>query len=258
MKPVIDNLKFIEETYDLTSMRKAPAVDTAPLRALVFDFDGLLCDTEGAQVRAAAEVFSHHNATLPIDRWTELIGTATADDFWLPWLAEQASSLDPEWALEQFAARNHAHVGALSLNDGVVDLLDGASANNVPIAIASSSPTSWVHPLLDRFGIRSRFDAIVCREHAPRAKPAPDLYHEALRRLGVAREHAASVVALEDSRNGSLAAKAAGLTCIAIPGALTKSQDFSHVDHNVASMTRLRFSQGAALRISRAVHHTTY
>ncbi len=231
--------------------------DIGPLRALIFDFDGLVCDTEGAQVLAATEVFAHHDATLPLDRWTKLIGTATDDDFWLSWLEEQVADIDRQHALDLFTNRNQTHVDALQLHNGVIDLLVSASKHNVPVAIASSSPTSWVHPLIERFGIGDYFETIVCREHAPRAKPAPDLYHEALRRLGIASDHAASVIALEDSRNGSLAAKAAGLTCVAIPGALTKSQDFSHVDHVVDSMTAVRLRSPDTLTISRRAAATT-
>lgn len=235
-------------------MTNALAWGPSRIRALVFDFDGLICDTEGAQVRAVSEVFAHYDARLPIDKWTEVIGTAAAEDFWVPWLEDQVTTVDSTVVLDHFNARNHAHVSLLGLNDGVMELLEGAAQHNVPVAIASSSPTDWVYPLVRRFGIQSRFETIVCREHAARAKPAPDLYLEALRRLGIDREHASSVVALEDSRNGSLAAKAAGLTCIAIPHELTNAQDFSHVDHRVTSVSEIRLDASATLTVSSRTH----
>ena len=145
--------------------------DIGPLRALIFDFDGLVCDTEGAQVLAATEVFAHHDATLPLDRWTKLIGTATDDDFWVAWLEEQVVDVDRQHALDLFMNRNQTHVEALPLHSGVFELLVSACQHKIPVAIASSSPTSWVHPLIKRFGIGDYFETIVCREHAPRAKP---------------------------------------------------------------------------------------
>jgi putative hydrolase of the HAD superfamily len=222
---------------------------TDAVRAIVFDFDGLICDTEGAQVRAAREVFADYHATLPLDRWIQLIGTATDDDFWLPWLEEQVGGVDRRAAVRSFQNKNRVEVAKLELNPGVLTLLDSAAELALPVAIASSSPSSWVVPLAQRLGIDARFSTIVCREHAPRAKPAPDLYLEALRRLGVASAHAEYTVALEDSRNGSLAAKAARMRCVAIPGALTKSQDFSHVDHVVDSMVRVELKHGGELHV---------
>jgi putative hydrolase of the HAD superfamily len=219
------------------------------VQAIVFDFDGLICDTEGAQVRAAREVFTAHDAVLPLDRWVQVIGTATDDDFWVPWLEEQSGRVNRKSVVRQFQHKNDTEVAKLDLNPGVTDLLDAATQLDLPIAIASSSPSDWVVPLAKRFGIESRFTTIVCREHAPRAKPAPDLYLEALRRLGIGGKDSPSTVAFEDSRNGSLAAKAAGMSCVAIPGALTRSQDFSHVDHVIESMIRVRLGARGELLI---------
>jgi HAD superfamily hydrolase (TIGR01509 family) len=219
------------------------------VRAIVFDFDGLICDTEGAQVRAVREVFTAHNATLPLKRWVEVIGTATDDDFWVPWLEEQTGRVNRKSVVRQFQSKNNREVAKLDLNPGVVSLLDAAARLDLPVAIASSSPSDWVVPLARRFGIESRFATIVCREHALRAKPAPDLYVEALRRLGIGSNQSASTLALEDSRNGSLAAKAAGMKCVAVPCALTKSQDFSHVDHVLESMTRVQLGTRGELTI---------
>jgi putative hydrolase of the HAD superfamily len=238
------------ETTELLPMNTSAKIDVLQaVRAIVFDFDGLICDTEGAQVRAARNVFAAHDATLPLDRWIQLIGTATNDDFWVPWLEEQTGRVDRKSVVREFLHNNEQEVAKLVLNPGVIALLDAAAELHVPVAIASSSPSEWVVPIARRFGIESRFVTIVCREHAPRAKPAPDLYVEALRRLEIKPGDSESAVALEDSRNGSLAAKAARMSCIAIPGALTKAQDFSHVDHVVDSMIRVRLGTQGELRI---------
>jgi putative hydrolase of the HAD superfamily len=224
------------------------------VQAIVFDFDGLICDTEGAQVRAARSVFADHGAELPLGRWTELIGTATDERFWIPWLEEQVGNIDRDRIHAEFRRRNSDEAALLQLNDGVLAMLDSVASLSLPVAIASSSQRSWVVPLATRLGINERFVTIVCREDAPRAKPSPDLYVEALRRLGVSSEHTSLTIAFEDSRNGSLAAKAAGMTCIAIPGELTRSQDFSHVDHVVGSMTDLTLNHRSELRVRTRSH----
>jgi HAD superfamily hydrolase (TIGR01509 family) len=232
-----------------SSPMKIVSGEVRTIQAIVFDFDGLICDTEGAQVRAAGSVFADHGAQLPLNRWTHLIGTATDEHFWIPWLEEQVGLVDRAQVYADYQRRNSLEVATLPLNDGVLTMLDSVAALSLPVAIASSSPKSWVVPLASRLGITNRFDTIVCREDAPQAKPAPDLYLEALQRLGVDSDRTSSAVAFEDSRNGSLAAKAAGMTCVAIPGALTKAQDFSHVDHVVESMTHVTLNDLSQLHI---------
>jgi HAD superfamily hydrolase (TIGR01509 family) len=203
--------------------------------AIVFDFDGLICDTEGAQVEAVSALFERYNATFPLDRWLQTIGTSTAEDNWVPWLAEQVTgTFDPVKAFADFKAHNRELVGALKPNPGIESILDMAASAKVPVAIASSSPSSWIVPLLHSLGLRQAFDIVVSREHVVHAKPAPDLYLLAMKRLGL--PDADRAVALEDSRNGSLAAVAAGMHCVAVPGPVTARQDFSHVQRRVSSL----------------------
>ena len=208
-----DGLAVISERQTLERSIVTDVHET--LRALIFDFDGLICDTEGCLVAAACEVFAAHGATLPMDRWLDTIGRSSEKDVWVPWLEEAIGRpVDHDLVLSEFDERNHVLIAQLDANPGVHQLLDAADRAEIPAAIASSSPTRWVEPLLDQLGLRARFVTVVCREHAHRAKPAPDLYVEALRRLDVP---ATSAVAFEDSYNGSLAAVAAGITCVAVP-----------------------------------------
>lgn len=205
--------------------------------ALIFDFDGLICDTEVALMHAAQDLFADHGVELPVDRWLEVVGTASPVDFWVPWLEELLGrGVDRDDVLVDHRRREQERSVLLRPNDGVLALLGGAEEHGIPCAIASSSPTTWVEPFLERFGIRSRFATVVCREHAARAKPHPDLYLAAAERLGVRPERC---VALEDSRNGSLAAVAAGMRCIVVPNVITASQDVDHahlVIHSLAAI----------------------
>ncbi len=208
------------------------------ISALIFDFDGLLCDTEGALVLSAREVFASYSAPFPFDRWLTVIGTSSSEDFWVPWLVELSDqTIDPKRVLLEFREHNRDLVARLAPNPGVVAMLDHGDVGNLGLAIASSSPTSWVEPLAKQLGIHERFATIVCREHAPRAKPAPDLYFEAAHRLGVPPNRC---VAFEDSHNGSLAAVRAQMHCVAVPSETTETQDFGHVTARVSSLAEIR------------------
>jgi putative hydrolase of the HAD superfamily len=214
---------------------RTPTLSRRLPTAVVFDFDGLICDTEGAQVEAVSAIFQRYGAMFPLDRWLQTIGTATAEDNWVPWLAEQVSgSFDSGKAFAEFQAHNRELVGALKPNPGIESILDMAASSGVPVAIASSSPSTWITPLLRSLGLADAFAIVVSREQVVHAKPAPDLYLLAMKRLGLA--NADRAVALEDSRNGSLAAVAAGMHCVAIPGPVTAKQDFSHVQRRLPSL----------------------
>lgn len=233
-------------------MQTSDHVEELTVEAVVFDFDGLICDTESAQERAVRSVFADHGVPFPSDAWSSIVGTAADDDVWVPWLNEAIGDVcNRDKVMEDFSERNAVEVAKLQPNDGVILLLAGLAKAEIPIAIASSSPASWVRPLTRRLGLERQFAHIICREHAPKAKPAPDLYLEALTRLGIDHKRAHHCVALEDSRNGSLAAKAAGMICIAVPGPVTAHQDFGHVDHVISSLALLSVGAHRQVRISK-------
>ncbi len=128
-------------------------------------------------------------------------------------------------------ARELELVHALEVRDGVAELFAEAARSGCRLAVVSSSPRAWVAGHLDRLGLLGQLETVVTREDAVRAKPAPDLYLEALRRLGDP-----VAVAVEDSANGAAAARAAGLPVLAVPGPVTAAQDLAHADLRVASL----------------------
>ncbi len=217
-----------------------PTAQTTQISALVFDFDGLILDTEAAEYTSIAAVFSEHGATLGLDRWTAAIGQANPDGMWLDWLETDLGrpvNRDLLW-IEQ-RQRNDLQVRRLQVKPGIEELLSAAAVAKVPCAVASSSRTRWVKPHLDRLGLLDHFETVVAREDAPNAKPSPDLYLVALQRLGIEPELAHTAVAFEDSRNGSLAAVAAGLTCVVCTHDLTHHMDLTHAHHRVDSLADL-------------------
>jgi HAD superfamily hydrolase (TIGR01509 family) len=114
-----------------------------------------------------------------------------------------------------------------TVRPGVVAWLDEATELGFGIAIASSSESEWVEPLLESLGLHRRFQHIVCFGDGVAAKPEPDTYRAACAALGVAPDAA---IAIEDSPHGVAAAKTAGLWCVAVPHAITEQLDLTNAD----------------------------
>ncbi len=198
----------------------SPAV--GPLRALIFDFDGLILDTEYPEYVSWSEVYERFGFTLPIAEWASAIGMGASTIKKTPYddLDERLGRPIDRDAIRAVRRRRFAELmEAETTLPGVEALIADAERHGVKCGVASSSPREWVAGYLERLGLRERFQAICCGDEVEWAKPAPDLYLAALAALGVA---AGEAVALEDSPNGIAAARAAGLFCVAIPNAVTR------------------------------------
>lgn len=206
------------------------------LRAVVFDFDGLVLDTEWCEYVTAAEVFAQHGTELSLELWRTFIGT-TDHPHWTDILAEQLGRpVDRDHLTTRRQALKDRCGAGLAPLPGVVDLLGALAGDGLPLAVASSSSADWVHGHLADHALAGRFDTIATGDEVPRTKPDPAVYLLACRRLGV---DPAAAIAIEDSVNGVTAAKAAGMAAVAVPGTLTIGMDFSAADLVVASCTEL-------------------
>jgi HAD superfamily hydrolase (TIGR01509 family) len=123
---------------------------------------------------------------------------------------------------------------------GVVRHLEEARAMALKLGVASSSTSDWVRGHLARLGILESFDCIRCRDDVTNAKPEPDLYISVLECLGV---RASEAIAIEDSPNGVLAAKRAGLRCVAIPNSITAGLDLGQADLILGSLAELTLAE---------------
>jgi len=209
------------------------------LAALVFDFDGLVLDTESAEYRSINEVFSDHGEELSLELWSSFIGSVD-HPHWTEILEGQLGRpVDRDQLVAARRATNRAVLAELPVNPGVIDLLDEARAAGVRLAMASSSPRSWVEGHLHDRQLLDHFEFVVCGDDVERTKPDPALYLLATGRLGV---EAAAVVAIEDSPNGCLAAVAAGLSVLAVPGPLTRGMDFSVASRVIDSLNDVRLA----------------
>jgi len=200
------------------------------VRALVFDFDGVVADTETPEYEAWRDTWLEYGHTLELEEWVQSIGTNDAAA-WHPLraLAERAGDgFDPDEATRRRRARHHPAIFAIDRPlPGVLELLVEAREAGLRTAIASSSDDTWVPPMLAQIGLVDHFEHLSLFDGSCPAKPAPDLYLRACAALDVAP---AEAIAIEDSPNGIAAAKAAGLWCVAVPHALTRTLDLSAAD----------------------------
>lgn len=199
--------------------------------ALVFDFDGLLIDTETTALRAWQDEFEARGVVLPPELWHAVAGTRASRSTLLAYLRRETGPFDGEVVLKSWHARQHAAAAAEDLRDGVRAYLDAAAERGIRLAVASSATGDWVCGHLARVGVLDRFDVISCGDDHP-PKPRPDVYLATVAALGV---HAREVAAFEDSPPGVAAAKAAGLYCVAVPNPATAALCFDQADRVMTS-----------------------
>ena len=216
-----------------------------PFRAIVFDFDGLIVDTEQPIYEAYSTIFAGLGATLPLSVWQDVIGqgASTSDAAFVHLESSIGREVDRDALRAEARAMRREVTLALPPRDGAAELIAEAKQAGLALAVASSSTFAWVNGHLDRLGLLPSFDAVCTRDDVERTKPDPAVYRLALERLGVEPQEA---FAIEDSPHGVTAAKAAGLRCVAAPNPLTANMDLRHADYLVPSLVGVSLSDIAA------------
>jgi HAD superfamily hydrolase (TIGR01509 family) len=214
---------------------------TSTILALIFDFDGLILDTELPIYRSWQAVYRAHGQSLPLSAWVDFIGRAP--DTFDP--AKQLETLlgrplDRERLHLRRAKHELELIKANPILPGVEDYIAGASRLGLKLAVASSSQREWVIDHLTRLRLIDSFDCIRCSDDVKHAKPAPDLYTSVLTALGIS---ATQALALEDSPHGVSAAKRAGLRCVVVPNSLTQGLPFDQADLKLDSLAALPLEQ---------------
>lgn len=207
------------------------------LRALILDFDGTMVDTEWPAFCAWQAIYGRYGAALSLQEWVVCVGSGFGfDPFEHLQRQVPGQRLDREAILAERLADKIRRIGDGPLMPGVADRIAEARALGWRLAVASSSPASWVHPHLRRLGLFEQLDAITTRDDVTRTKPDPEIFLTTAAALGVPP---AGCVVCEDSLNGVHAAKAAGMLAVAVPNRVTAGLDFSGADLRVESLTAL-------------------
>lgn len=209
------------------------------LRALIFDFDGLILDTETPEVLVWQSIYREHGFELPVHEWEKTIGGYGLSNFDA---AEHLSllsqgRLDPVSMRIRYRRESGLLIQASPIMPGVVEMIEQARGQGIQVAIGSSSPHSWVDTHAKRLGIFHYFKHLICQDDvAPgRTKPNPDIYLKALEQLKVQNTEA---VVFEDSLNGVEASRRAGIFVVAVPNPLTVKMGVSG-DLTVSSLAEL-------------------
>ena len=202
------------------------------ISAIVFDFDGLIIDTETPSYIAFKEIYHEYGIDLPLSVYAQCIGTSFQHFNPYTYLSEQVN-IDEERVRRQFKAKYADLLELAELRPGVTDYLESAKRLQLKIGLASSSNLSWIEPHLKKFEIFPYFDTIQTADLVRNVKPNPELYVRALQALEVKGDQA---IAFEDSLNGFKAAKAAGLNCVIVPNEVTRHFEFADYDLMVPSM----------------------
>jgi HAD superfamily hydrolase (TIGR01509 family) len=203
------------------------------LMAVIFDCDGVILDSETTEFEAHRLIYEQCGVALTPEEWCDQIGI-WVDSHAGRWFKRLSELSDRAPDQRTFEAEKHRLCRALVSYEpmrGIRELLDALADAAIPTAIASTSPARWVVAAVERAGLLDRFGTIVTADDVARRKPAPDVYLEAARRLGVEPGRS---IALEDSGPGIASARAAGMKTVAIPHWLTERHDLSAADLRVA------------------------
>jgi HAD superfamily hydrolase (TIGR01509 family) len=215
------------------------------IQALIFDFDGVVLDTETPCLRSWQEVFQEHGNDLSVEDWAFLIHRSVEP-------ADPVERLEQRlgYPVDRQAICRRRMERELELLEverplpGVEDVLTEAEKLRLKLAVASNSSRDWVTGHLTRLGLRARFDSILCADDVGPIKPDPAIYRATLDALHLQAHQA---IAFEDSPRGILAAKRAQIYCVAVPNPATRGMSMSQADLTLASLTDVPLQRLLAL-----------
>jgi HAD superfamily hydrolase (TIGR01509 family) len=213
------------------------------LKALIFDFDGLILDTETPEVLVWQSIYKEYGFELPFYEWEKTIGGYGLSNFdpakHLALLTQ--GRLNPVSLRVRYRKESDEIIHASPILPGVIRMIEQAKENDLLVAIGSSSPHSWVDTHAKRLGVFHYFDRIICQDDVPqgRTKPNPDIFLKTLDQLNVAQEAA---VVFEDSLNGVTAARRAEIFVVAVPNPMTAKMGVTG-DITISSLAALSLQE---------------
>ncbi len=207
------------------------------IKALIFDFDGLILDTETALLRSWEEIYAEYGITISRVEWASLLGTSTD----LPAAYEIIEKhigepIDRESIRTRRMQRELELLKSEEVMPGVVDIIAKARERGLRLGIASSSDRKWVIDHLMKLGLHAQFESIRCADDVSHTKPSPELYLAVLRDMGLQPHQA---IVFEDSFHGVEAAIAAGIFCVAVPNDVTRHWPMAEADLTVNGLLEM-------------------
>ena len=196
--------------------------------AVIFDMDGVIVDSEIHWKTTEGYFLQSLIPTWSVNDQDRIIGLGVLDLY-----ALLANTYHLQKTKEQFLEiyqemANVIYGQKVSLMEGFTDLLSALNSKNIPVALASSSPASWINIMLDRFSLRDSFKVVVSADElVGQGKPSPAIYLLTATRLGVSSDRC---IAIEDSKNGVLSAKNAEMFCVGFRNGFNEEQDLSRAD----------------------------
>ncbi|WP_274363864.1 HAD family hydrolase [Paenibacillus thermotolerans] len=204
------------------------------IKALLFDFDGIILDTETIEYKAFQEVSRDYQIEMTLEQWGQWAGMVGVRRKAADYVAERAKdAFDAESFQRRFIECYDKLASQLTVFPGIIEIIEEARQSGLKIALATSSNFEWSGGFLKKYGLLPYFDLIQTRDNVTHVKPHPEIYQAALRGLGIEPHEA---IAFEDSPVGSKAAKAAGVYCIVVPSTVTKHYSFEHADAVVPTL----------------------
>lgn len=202
------------------------------IKAIIFDFDGLIIDTESVWFEAYKEVLVDYEIQLTLEKFSEVVGTH--DDVLFSYVEENCSIPFNRESIERKVSELvQVKLGDPVLRESVEDYLIAAKQAGLKIGLASSSSRVWVEGFLKKLHIYDYFEVIKTSEDVSEVKPDPELYLKTIEALSIEANEA---IAFEDSLNGLQAARKAGLHCVIVPNGVTAHLVFEDYSLRLSSM----------------------
>ena len=206
-------------------------------RGIIFDFDGVLVDTEWAIYQSWVQLYAREGQEISIATYSPCLGAGYSH--WNPAdHLEKLTGKKYDWDVETPARQAvlEADLARSGLMPGAAELLDWCEEQGIGLTVASSSSRRWVQGWLERLGIYQRFAGVFTRTDGYAVKPDPALFLAAQQCLGLPKE---DCLIIEDSENGTISARNAGIPCVAIPNRMTQSSNLSRAAYQQPSLTAL-------------------
>ena len=206
-------------------------------KGIIFDFDGVLVDTEWAIYQSWVHLYAREGQEISIATYAPCLGAGYSH--WDPAAhLEKLTGKTYDWEAETPArqAMLEADLERMGLMEGAAELFSWCREQGIGLTVASSSSRRWVQGWLEKLGIYELFDGVFTRTDGYPVKPNPALFLAAQQCLGLEKE---DWLIIEDSENGTIAAQNAAIPCVAIPNRMTENSDFSRAACRCASLREL-------------------